>query len=133
MTITEWAEIYEWVADRFPRGGWTSDQGAAYFKDLERFDTSDVWAALFKLYEAGSEFAPAGGTLLAATLEAQRQQAHRDRLSLPEPSTRDSMSWVAYSQKAYGEVIPIGEAIIRAHAAMPPCRFKTCEVHHGSE
>ena len=47
LTPEQWQELVEWVAARFIHKPWTAEQALAYFYDLEEFDATDVWAALF--------------------------------------------------------------------------------------
>ena len=130
MNNTEWTEIVAWVEARYPKA-WAAEQNVAYFDDLNGFDISDVWSALFTLYDRGSDFAPTGSKLKAAAMDERRASALRDRydtVALPEPVTRPIGSWL---EKWYpDETVTWTEHIRRVHADGYPCQSRLCDIHN---
>lgn len=129
MNNAEWDKVVEWVNARYQKG-WKSEHDVAYFDDLHDFDISDVWSALFTIYDKGSDFAPTGSRLKAAAIEERRASALRDRydtVSLPEPVTRPIGSWL---EKWYPEeTVSWTEHIRRVHKTKGPCGSRMCDIH----
>lgn len=112
MSPEEWGNIVAWVDERFP-GGWRPEQAVAYFRDLEEFDSSDVWAAVYSTYEKGREFAPNGSVLRSAALAERARDARREyRPELPEPDV-EKISLADYTTRRFGEVLSAQEMIER--------------------
>lgn len=131
MTPDEWQAIVEWIDQRFTKG-WHPEQAVAYYEDLERFDASDVWSALYYLYDQGRDFPPTGSKLRARTLTELQMAAERDRydhVALPEPAVPgDGFFATLYP----GERVSGMEHIRRWHAKhQPNCTNPACDIHHG--
>jgi hypothetical protein len=108
MTKPEFLEVKAWMVDRWPAmESFRSGQWLAYFDDLERFDTSDVWSALYSYCGSGHEFGPAVSILVALTLDESRHNGSAK--ALPEPG---GMSWAEYSTQRWGRVVPPLEAAL---------------------
>ncbi len=134
LTIEDWIKIWNWVVTRFPDKPWHKEQATAYFNDLSEFDTADVWAALYHLYEQGQRFAPNGSQLVNATIKERRKAAQDNlyRQGLPETSG-PIMDWETYTTKRFGEALSVQETIERIHRTMPPCRNRECRQHYEEE
>jgi len=129
MTPEQWAEIVEWVGDRFPNNPWQADQAVAYFYDLEIFDTSDVWSGLHYLYEKGQAFAPTGSQLLHATRKVRRKAAYTERYqpkALPEPA---GAVWSEWAKETFGIDETAIEMIERLHRESVTCKSSSCPYH----
>lgn len=139
MTKEQWYEIVEWVSDRFPNKPWVAEQALAYFADLKDHDPSDVWSALYHLYEQGQAFAPNGSQLLARAGEERRRAARDDmyRQGLPAPvSPREPAAvdkTTTYAERRFNDGPMTGRQLIeRIHANRPAsgCGNPDCADHH---
>lgn len=130
MTPDQFDELVDWVDARWPAKPWHPEQAVAYFDDLARFDPTDVWAAMYGLYEKGMAFAPNGSQIVQAAIAEQRLSKRPDLQALPAPDRRDPTSWDKFSERRFGEVVSGSEAIRRIHAQQKTCGSTRCEVHH---
>jgi len=129
MNATEWAEVVEWVADRFPDSQWHAEQAVAFFYDLEGFDASDVWAGVIKLYNEGRRFAPNGSELVAATRDERRAEALRDRYRGAPELPAGEMSWKEYTERRFGAHLSAEVVIRQLHAERTDCSSPVCDIH----
>ncbi len=132
MNQKDWMEIVLWVDDMFTKG-WTPEQATSWYSDkrtgLKEFNSSDVWAAVYHLYESGRDFPPNGSTLLARCITERHTSARADMYrGLPEPRGKpDPMGWIV---KRFGETLSGMEVVERIHASMRPCANKDCQLHY---
>ena len=131
MNPEEWDKVVDWVNARFPKG-WGPEQDVAYYEDLEEFDASDVWSAVFTLYDRGTEFAPKGSTIRAAAIDERRASALRERYDnpgLPEPveKEQDVPGWFGHLYP--GETVDGAEHVRRWHRKLGPCGSRYCDIH----
>lgn len=131
MTADEWREVVLWVDDRWP-GQWRPEQAIAFYKDLTEFDATDVWAALYRLYDKGREYAPGGSVLRAETIAEVQRVAEEERrkaaLALP-PTNSQQLGWKAYAMATYGREVGFAEAIRLEHAKLTACQSPQCDLH----
>lgn len=115
MTPADFAQMVDYVEDWW--GPSTSWDGAARLVD--GFLEIDVDAAFEVLLSRQSNpelatYPPRPAQLKAEALQRMRAKLQRQD-ALPEsPETR--YDWAEYSRRAYGEVIPLAEAMTRRHA-----------------
>lgn len=114
MTREEYSELVEYIEDRFGPSvmdTWT----ARVYPDFENLESDVVWEALLAKLDSDpkAEFPPKPPALRAAVLDRVR---HNPRPALPE--TTEKYGWATYSQKTYGKVIPLAEAIERRAAEL---------------
>ena len=115
MTVEDWQEIVRWVDARFGAVTWTKEEAVAYYHDLKRYETVDVWQALYNIYNNGVDYPPRGSKLAVETREVMREAARPEQQSLPS-STTDGIGWSQYAMQTYGEHISLGEAVRREMA-----------------
>lgn len=118
MTPPELAELVEWIEDRWGSvPTWANARNLT--TDFEALDATNVWAAVHaRLTNPDlAKYAPRPADIIAGAHEQARIHADPTRrAALPESTDRGS--WAEYSQKTYGEVISIQDAIKRRHADM---------------
>jgi hypothetical protein len=129
MTGDQWQEVVEWIADRFPDSQWHAEQAVAYFFDVEAFDATDVWSAVFALYEKGLTFAPTGSQLLAGAYAERRETAMRDRYRGLPDTMPTQVTWDEYTINRFGERQSPMEVIRRLHAERTDCTNPGCDIH----
>ena len=104
------AELVEFIEDRWGKSDvWANAHNLV--ADFDRLDAVEVWAAVNARITGDPEkarFAPKPAEVIAGALERMR---HRPRPALPR--TTERYSWKEYSERTYGEVIPLSEAIER--------------------
>lgn len=110
-TPAEWEELVEWVNLRWPDRPWKAEQAVAYFYDLQKMDATDVWSALYALYEAGRAFAPTGSELLARSREEARRRARDAAMDRPELPAGEPTTWDNYSMNRFGRILRPQEVI----------------------
>lgn len=111
MTRSEYVEMVSYIEDRWGPAFWTS--AARIYGDFEGLDTDKVYAVLLARTNGDPErarFAPKPAELVALTYQQMR-------IPTPAPPAIDAGagSWAIYSQKHYGKVISLGEAMRRRH------------------
>ena len=72
MTHPEWAQVVEWLVERYPHMDWSAHTNSAYFADLARFNVTHVWAGVHGYYRSGHGYPPTGSDLLSRTEDAAR-------------------------------------------------------------
>ena len=131
MTPIEWADIVEWMDERFPKS-WKKEQEEAYYLDVFGMDASDVWSAIFNIYESGMTFAPNGSQIVAKVIALRRDRAEQARYqtpSLPSPKTEE-MPVGGWLGKWYpDEDVSWEEHIRRVHQKGRPCKSSLCDIH----
>jgi hypothetical protein len=111
MSPDQFAEMVDYIEDRFGSGRMSAWSAVEALKaDYAPLDPEHVWAALLAKLDSDpkAEWPPTPPALRAAALERMR---HDPPEQLPE--TTERYSWREHSQRTYGEVIPITEALER--------------------
>lgn len=80
MTLDEWEPISKRLFGSFPATNITPTNIAAYFADLERFDTRDVEAAAATFRTQGGDFPPSLPVLVRQIETERTAREHHDRL-----------------------------------------------------
>lgn len=130
MTEPEFNEVVDWIEARWP-DQWRQEQIVAYYEDLQAFDASDVWSAVYRWSNEGNDFAPKGSRLVVWSNEERRQTAldsRYDNPALPEPAklqVREGSIADLYP----GEVVSGYEHIRRVHTKHGPCGSRYCDIH----
>jgi len=128
MNSKDWTDICQFVDEHWTKG-WPPEHQVTWYTDLKTFDSSDVWAAIHKLYEEGRDFPPNGSQLLARCITERRTSAQADQYrGLPEPRGEpDPRNWIA---RRFGEQLSGMQLVARIHLERPPCGNKTCDLHY---
>ena len=111
MTRAEYVEMVSYIEDRWGPAFWSG--APRLYDDFESLDTDKVYEVL--LARASSDpqtarFAPKPAELVALTYAQMR-------IPEPSPPAIDAWdgSWALYSERHYGKVISLGEAMRRRH------------------
>ncbi len=114
MTRTEYVEMVSYIEDRWGPAFWTG--AARLYGDFKPLVTDKVYAVLLARASGDPQtarFAPKPAELVALTYAQMRIPD-----PLPPAINAGDMGWALYSQKHYGKVISLGEAMRRQHQDM---------------
>lgn len=112
MTGSEYAQMVEYLADRFPPGRMGAWDAGAIVHDFLPFDADLVWEVLLGKLDADPsiEWPPTPPALRAGVLDRLRH----DRPAPAIPETTAKYGWKEHCMRTYGEVITFQEAVERA-------------------
>jgi hypothetical protein len=111
MTRTEYVEMVSYIEDRWGSSFWA--HADKLYSDFEGLDTEAVYEVLLARTATDPErarYAPRPPELVALTYQQMR-------VPKPAPPAIDAhhQSWAVYSEKTYGKVISLVEAVQRRH------------------
>ena len=111
MTRSEYVEMVSYLEDRWGPAFWTG--AARIYADFEGLTTDKVYEVLLARTSGDPQtarFAPKPAELVALTYA-------RMRIPEPLPPALDAGdgSWARYSEKHYGKVVSLGDAMRRRH------------------
>ncbi len=111
MTRAEYVEMVSYLEDRWGPAFWTS--AARLYADFEPLNTDKVYTVLLARASGDprtARYAPKPAELVALTYA-------RMRIPDPQPPAIDAGtgSWARYSERHYGKVISLSEAMRRRH------------------
>lgn len=129
MIADDFDEMIGWIEIRWPNLRWTSVTVAALFEDLQQFDGSDVWAAIHRLYEKGTDFAPTPSVIIATCLEERRLTAERERANAWPALNPGRSTWPEYARRIYGTELSLWAAAEEEHRRLEDCNIQTCKIH----
>lgn len=113
-----WGPSSSWTgADRLYDGFAAVDADACYEVLMSRQSDPDL-----------AKYPPRPATLKAEALARLR---HRAQPALAPAAEPDRYDWAEFSSRAYGEVIPLAEAVERRHTEIFPggCQDESCPLH----
>ena len=111
MTRSEYVEMVSYIEDRWGSAFWTG--APRLYADFEPLNTDKVYEVLLARASGDPQtarFAPKPAELVALTYTQMRSPE-------PAPPAIDAgdSSWALYSERHYGKVISLGEAMRRRH------------------
>ena len=111
MTRSEYVEMVSYIEDRWGPSFWTG--AARIYADFKALTTDKVYEVLLARTSGDPQtarFAPKPAELVALTYA-------RMRIPEPQPPAIDAGdgSWALYSERHYGKVISLGEAMHKRH------------------